>query len=206
MAGVSLVGHALLFAKNAGLFDAIHLSTDDEEIAQEGTNHGYRPQFLRSAQASSDRSSATEVVREVRDSFLAMGESFDQYVLLEPTSPMRTVVFVAQAIQLVHHHFDAAFTVSPINPKFHADKQFSVLEDGTAKFLTESAHLVISRQELLPTYIRNGFCYVVTNQALTAGATIMGRNPGAVICNVPFVNIDTSEDLAECRRLMEQNA
>lgn len=205
VAGISLVGHAIRFAQESGLFDAIHLSTDDNEIAQEGDRYGCRPSFLRSSQASSDRASATDVVREVRNCLLAEGGRVQRYVLLEPTSPMRLAKFVDQAIRLTFEQFDAALTVSPIDLKFHADKQFIVSRDRTAKFCTESGRSVVVRQELAQTYIRNGFCYVVNDQTIADGKSIFGSRLGAVVCNIPFVNIDSQDELEQARRLMEQS-
>jgi CMP-N,N'-diacetyllegionaminic acid synthase len=202
VAGISLVGHAIRFAQKSGLFDAIHLSTDDDEIAREGDRYGCKPSFMRSSQASGDRASATEVVREVRNCLLAEGIRVQRYVLLEPTSPMRSVKFVNEAIRLTLKQYNAALTVSPINLKFHADKQFTVSQDRLAEFVTDAGQLVVARQELARTYVRNGFCYVVTDQTIADGKSIFGSRLGAVICDVPFVNIDSQEELLEARRLM----
>ena len=205
VAGETLVGHAIRFARDCGLFETVHLSTDDQEIADEGDRYGCKPRFLRSTHSSGDRASATDVVREVRNQLLSEGKHFERYVLLEPTSPMRTVECVAGAIKLTQQQFDAALTVSPIDQKFHADKQFSVAESGAVAFMTERGSSVVARQQLTQTYIRNGFCYVVMDRVIEEGGTILGFRPGAFICNGPFVNIDTAEELEHCRRLMEQS-
>lgn len=203
IAGVSLVGHAIRFAQQSGLFDAIHLSTDDDEIAREGGRYGCSPTFMRSAQTSGDRASATDVVREVRRCFLEIGTTVRRYVLIEPTSPMREARFVSQAIELTKQHFDAALTVSQVDIKFHPDKQFEVSEQGAASLMTDNGRRVVARQELSPTFVRNGFCYVVTDRAIAEGHSILGARLGAVICDVPYVNIDSLEELALCRQLME---
>lgn len=200
--GVSLVGMAIRFAMSTRLFDAVHLSTDSEEIAKEGEKYGCRPRFMRSAETSGDRASATEVIREIRTRLLDEGTSVQRYVLLEPTSPMREARFVSQAIDLTRQKYDAALTVSPVDLKYHPDKQFRVSQQGDAEFFTANGPSVVARQELVPTYIRNGFCYVVNEQAIADGWSILGSRLGAVLCDVPYVNIDSPEDLNRCRRMM----
>ena len=205
ISGRSLVGHAIHFAQASGLFDAVHLSTDDPEIAREGDRYGCFPSFMRSSEASGDRASATDVIREVRKCLLDDGKRVQRYVLLEPTSPMREARFVSQAIELTKQRFDASLTVSQIDLKFHADKQFTVSREGDAKFLTERGSSVVARQELVATYIRNGFCYVVNDRAIADGHSIFGSRLAAVICDIPYVNIDSLEELELCRKLMARS-
>jgi CMP-N-acetylneuraminic acid synthetase len=201
--GQSLVSHALTFARDSDLFGLIHLSTDSQEIADEGDKLGLRPTFLRSANTSHDLASSTDVIREVRTRLLDSGVSAQRFVLLEPTSPMRQLRFVAAAIAATRTHFDAAVTVSAVDVKFHPDKQFVLSENGEIGFFSHLGRAIVARQQLKPTYIRNGFCYVVTDEAVARGLDIFGSRCKAVICDVDYVNIDSQADLDRCRLFMQ---
>ena len=203
VAGVSLVARTIEFAKESKLFDHIHVSTDDPEIANEASKFGLKPEFLRSDGASSDRASSSDVLLDVRHQFANMGCYMNRYVLLEPTSPMREAKYVKESIELTNSKFDASLTLSPVDARYHPDKQFKISNESCAEFLTERGRGVVARQELSRTYIRNGFCYVVTDVALLSKKSIFGSKLGAVVCDIPFINIDSHDDLERCRAYFE---
>ena len=196
----TLVGHAIQFAQQSNLFDHILVSTDDEEISREADRFGYSPEFLRSPEASLDGASSSQLLLEVDTQANQLGWSVERYVLLEPTSPMRNKRRVEEALELTRREFDAALTLSPIDVKFHPDKQFKITDHNEALFCTDHGRSVASRQELTSTYIRNGFCYVVCAPALRVTKSIFGTRLGAVVCDEPYVNIDSPEDLEQCRK------
>jgi CMP-N,N'-diacetyllegionaminic acid synthase len=201
--GLSLTARAILLSQECGLFDLIHVSTDDLEIAAEAERYGSPVEFFRSDAASSDTSSATDVIREVHQVFANQSKQFDSIALLEPTSPMRTSEIVKQTINAIEDtEFDAALTLSPIQSSYHPDKQFSINQKSNAEFFTSYGRTIKSRQQLSTTYIRNGFCYAIRGDSINKGSDIFGFNLHGVICNIPYVNIDTPEDLELCRKLL----
>lgn len=201
--GISLTARAILFSQDCGLFDVIHVSTDDEEIAAEAEKYGSPVEFLRSSAASSDSSSATDVIHEVHRVFVSKSKHFTSIALLEPTSPMRTQEIVNQTISAIEDtEFDAALTLSLVSSSYHPDKQFFINQSGSAEFFTSTGHTIKSRQQLSNTYIRNGFCYAIRGDSILKGTDIFGFKLHGVICNIPYVNIDTPEDLELCRKLL----
>jgi len=201
--GTSLTARAILFSQESGFFDVIHVSTDDEEIAAEAERYGSPVEFFRSDAASSDSSSATDVIREVHQVFANQNKQFDSIALLEPTSPMRTSEIVKQTINAIEDtEFDAALTLSLVQSRYHPDKQFSLNQKNNAEFFTSTGRTIKSRQQLSTTYIRNGFCYAIRGDSINKGSDIFGFNLFGVICNIPYVNIDTPEDLFLCRKLL----
>jgi CMP-N-acetylneuraminic acid synthetase len=143
------------------------------------------------------------VIREVRAKLLDSGVCAQRFVLLEPTSPMRQLKFVAAAVAATRKDFDASVTVSAVDVKFHPDKQFVLAAEEEIAFFSQQGRAIVARQQLKPTYIRNGFCYVVTDQALAEGRDIFGSRCKAIICDIDYVNIDNQADLDRCRLLMQ---
>lgn len=201
--GISLTARTILFSQECGLFDVIHVSTDNEEIAAEAERYGSPVEFFRSSAASSDSSSATDVIREVHQAFASKSVHFKSIALLEPTSPMRTQEIVNQTINAIEDtKFDAALTLSQVSAAYHPDKQFAINQKNNVEFFTKTGRSIKSRQQLTSTYIRNGFCYAIRGDSILKGADIFGFKLHGVICNIPYVNIDTPEDLELCRKLL----
>lgn len=203
LGGVSLLGRAIQFAEESDLFDGILVSTDDVEIATEAGRYGHQPDFLRSPLASGDRASASDLINDVLQTLANNEVDVRRLVLLEPTSPMRTKKSVVEALRLTDSGYDAAITVSPVDVKYHPDKQFYLDANGLATFFTKRGQSVVARQELDVTYIRNGFAYAVMVEAFRRLGGIYETRLAAVVCSEPFVNIDTESDLKQCRQFFE---
>lgn len=204
--GTTLLARAVTCARDSGLFDYVLVSTDDEAMAAEGRRAGAAVPFLRSAALSGDGAAVIDAIRDAIDRLAAAGEPpFDLIALLEPTSPLRTADIVRRTVAAAESDSaDAGFTVSAVPLPFHPLKQFRVEEDGIARHFDPAGTRVVNRQELKPTYIRNGLCYAVRTEALAQGYGILGTRPRAVIVEGPIVNIDGADDLALARQLIEE--
>ena len=88
--GMSLIAHAARTARALDWIDRAVLSTDDEEMADEGRRHGLEVPFLRPAELASDTASGVDVWRHAwLESERHYGCRFDLSVLLQPTTPLR---------------------------------------------------------------------------------------------------------------------
>lgn len=201
VAGESLLARAVRCAREAGIFDTIVVSTDDEAIAAEGRKAGARVPFLRSAALASDRAAVIDAVREM---LAGLETRFDTIALLEPTSPLRTPDILRRTVAASESDgADAALTVSPAPPRYHPFKHFRIDADGIARHAVDAGAKVVNRQELDRTYLRNGMCYAVRVSAVNAGHNVLGTTPRALVVEGPVVNIDDAADLAEARLLLE---
>lgn len=202
--GLSLVARAVSCAYAAGIFDDIVMSTDDPEVADEGLRAGARAPFLRPAQLATDQANIRDAVIHLLE-HLAKDcvEAFDIAVLLEPTSPARTPDVIRKTVATcASEGCDAAFTVTEVSLKHHPMKQFRMTEDGFAAFAHPDGATIINRQELMPTYIRNGICYAVRTTSLTQGYGLIGSAARLVPVDGPVINIDDQADLDLARRAL----
>lgn len=159
LAGKPLIAYSINAAKEAGIFDCIHVSTDSEKYAEIAKAYGAGVPFLRSEELSSDEANSWDVVIEVIDRYAALGKVFDSVMLLQPTSPLRTVNDIILAKKTYEKkHANAVISVCEAE---HSPLLANTL-DGTLSmdgFRRES--LSVRRQEL-PTYYRiNGAIYLV---------------------------------------------
>lgn len=201
--GESLLARAVRCARETESFAAVLVSTDDPAIAAAGARAGAMVPFLRPAELAGDTAAVVDAVRDVLRRLAEAGQRFDLVVLLEPTSPCRTPAIVRAVIAAAEAPgADAALSLSPVPTHFHVLKQFALGDDGTVQFAAAGAERVVNRQELRPTYIRNGMAYATRTAALAAGHGILGARPRGVVIEGDFANIDAPEDLERARRLL----
>mgnify|MGYP006275783357 CR=1 FL=1 len=203
VAGQSLVARAVRCAIEAGIFDEVMVSTDDDEIAAAGVAAGAAVPFRRGAAASGDLASSTDVLRDVLAAYDARGDRHDTLALVEPTSPMRTANDLLRTVEAAEADgWDAAVTLSEVSRSFHPDKQFRLGVEDRAEFCTAAGPAIVARQQLDPTYIRNGMCYAVRAAVIRGGGAIFGTRLRAIVIDRPYVNIDSPGDVAKAREML----
>lgn len=206
IAGRTLVGWVGYVLKQTVLIDRKIISTDHSDIVKEAVNNDIEAPFMRPESLSGDFNSDLEVLTHaLLESERFYGERYDVVVMLQPTSPSRSVLQIEQVIKkLVDEEFDAVWTLSKTDLKYHPLKQLSIDESGLMDFFLPEGKLIVARQQLKPVYHRNGLCYAFTRECLLDQGTIKGRKTGAVIIEGKVPNIDTIEDLAFAEKFMQK--
>jgi pseudaminic acid cytidylyltransferase len=86
--GKPMIAYVLNAAKDSGLFDVIHVSTDSQRISDVVENLGFPIDFLRSADLADDYTPIIPVLKDVLKTYISRGVIFDQVCLLMATSPL----------------------------------------------------------------------------------------------------------------------
>lgn len=198
----TLVG---IVAARVAEIDQAVVSTDDEKIAEAAIAGGLGAPFRRPADLSGDLIGDLDVLThalgemEQRD-----GRTYDVVVMLQPTSPLRRSEQISAAIRkLVDENLDAVWSVSRIDVRYHPLKQLKV-EDGRLHYYSAEGAGVIARQQLTPTYIRNGVVYAMTRSCLLDHRSIKGAKTGALVIEDPVSNIDTHDDFAAAEAVIRE--
>jgi CMP-N-acetylneuraminic acid synthetase len=197
IAGISLVGHALITAQALPWIDHVVLSTDDIEIAEEGRIYGADVPFMRPPELGTDQACSSDMWKHA---WLASERHyacrFDISILLEPTSPLRVPEDIELAVKtLVDEECDAVATVSRAPAHFTPNKCLTVDEHGLIGFFLKEGSNYSIRQEIPSYYYRNGICYAVTRETLVERRKIIEENCKAVVIDRPVVNIDEMHEL-----------
>ena len=87
--GKPLMAYTIEAALKSKCFDKVMVSTDSKKYADIAREYGAEVPFLRSKETAKDSTSPWDVVKEVLDQYKLMGEEFDTFALLQPTSPLR---------------------------------------------------------------------------------------------------------------------
>ncbi len=104
-AGYPLIAYSIQAALNSKLVTRVIVSTDDEEIALVARQYGAEVPFLRPSEIAQDMTLDLPVFQHVLGE-LAKTEDYqpDVVVQLRPTSPVRPVTLVDDAVQLLLDH------------------------------------------------------------------------------------------------------
>ena len=207
LCGKPLLAYTADVIHQLAYFDRAVVSTDHQQIAQVAREHNlsvvYRPEEL-----SGDRIGDWDVLdHALREAEREDGVLYDVVVMLQPTSPLRKAEHVRATIEkCVDGNWDAVWTVSPTDLKYHPLKALIIDENGAMDLYDARGKQIIARQQLQPVYHRNGVAYALTRDCILNQKTIMGANWSAVVIEEPQISIDTLEDFAKVEKLMKSSS
>ena len=197
LGGISLVGRAAQVANSLTWVDKRILSTDDQEIKEEGLAHGLEVPFMRPDSLAEDLSSSVDMWRHAWvTAEERYGMRFDISILLEPTSPLRRPEDVEKTVNaLLKGDQLAAATISKAPAHFTPHKCLTVDARGDVGFYLKDGALYSIRQKIPTYYFRNGVCYAVKRETVVDMGQILEERCAAVVIERPLVNIDEPFDL-----------
>lgn len=161
LAGRPLVCYTIDIARTLTSDENICVSTDDDEIIKVVEEYGLDIPFKRPNHLSTDTATTNDVLLHAVYFYESKGKKYDTIVLLQPTSPLRTVKQIKEAIALYHDDLDMVVSVR----KSHS---VSVLceenEEGFLEFCFNKNGL---RRQDAPTYYEyNGAIYIINIEQL----------------------------------------
>lgn len=163
--GKPLVVYSIESAIESRQFDKVFVSTDSSKYADIAVQYGADASFLRSEKTSSDTASSWDVVREVIEHFEADGIFYDEIMLLQATSPLRTVEDIKESITLFNNrHADAVESVTEME---HSPLWANILPaDGSMDQFFHEHYNNLPRQMLPKYYRENGAVYYIKRELL----------------------------------------
>jgi len=199
-AGQPALTHILRAAEATGLFDVIHVSTDDQEIAEVAAEAGHRPDFRRNAAIADDFTPIRTVMGWTLREFGKRGQYFETAALLYATAVFVEPEDIARAVaDFEARHTHPVLAVSEVGTPI--EKLF-VNEDGLLHTVDKS-RFGARTQDLTPAYQDAGAFGV-----FSAASLLAEDNGGAPLHFRPFIldrwkaiDIDTEEDWALAERL-----
>ena len=181
----------------------IILSTDDAEIATVARQCGLPVPYMRPANLATDTAGSREVMLDVMDWADREGMAYDCVLLLQPTSPLRTVEDVERTVATYYHeHPDMAVTVkeasaNPYYNCFEADPTTGALN------VSKGDGMLTRRQDARKAWEFNGAVYAISPESLRKMP--MGSFPRRIGVEMPSersVDLDTAMDWAVAEALI----
>lgn len=204
LAGRPLIAHTADLVCKLAYVDRAVVSTDHPDIAAIARRNGLDVPFVRPRELSGDRVSDFLVLEHALGEMEAQDDvQYDVVVMLQPTCPERTPEHVTEAVStLILGKWDAVWTVNKTDLKYHPLKQLGISADGRLCHFDPRGARIVARQQLEPTYTRNGAAYAVARHCLVYQRTLLGENCSAVVIDDPLVSIDTLDDFEQVEARM----
>jgi N-acylneuraminate cytidylyltransferase len=161
LCGKPLIAYSIDVARAITTDENICVSTDDARIIEACEQYGLHVPFVRPAELATDTATSNDVLLHALYFYRQQGKTYRKLLLLQPTSPLRTVEEVKEAISLYRDDLDMVVSVT----KSHVP---AVLchddEDGYLQSIFNKKG--VGRQ-LVPTYYEyNGAIYVMNVRSL----------------------------------------
>lgn len=199
--GHPLISYTGKIIKKIDEIDLSIVSTDSKKIAKIAKKYGLSFLFLRPKILSGDRVSDYKALKHaLLQAEKLTKKKYDIILSLPPTSPLRKKKHILDTLKkIVSGKYDSVWTISPIDKKFHPEKQLKI-NKKKLYYYHKNGPKIIARQQLKDLYFRNGVAYAMTRNCLLKKKKLITKNSGYVIINSPQVSIDTLQDISEVKK------
>lgn len=201
--GKPLLAYSIEAALDSKQFDKVFVSTDSQIYADIAIQYGADASFLRSDKNSTDTAGSWDVVREVIDTFKSMGEEYDEIMLLQATSPLRTSEDIINAVELLKEKEGNA--VVSLTECDHSPIWCNTLsKDCSMDGFDREEYKDLPRQSLPTFYRYNGAIYLVTKDELHNIGHMLEKGCYAyVMPQSRSIDIDTALDFMIAETIMK---
>ncbi len=196
--GMPLIAYTAKVVSKSKFIDRAVVSTDNKKIRDISIEFGLDCPFMRPKKLSGPRVPDMPVLIHALKKIEKIDNTkYDIVLMLQPTSPLRSKSILERAVKLLEEKkYEAVWSISKIDKKFHEKKQLKLNEDGFLSYSSMDGKKIIARQMLDERYIRNGLVYAFTRKSILKGNNLPKRT-GFIKCKGYFPNIDSIKDLKE---------
>lgn len=202
--GKPLIAYTIEAALQSKCIDRVIVSTDDQEIAEVAKEWGAEIPFMRPDFLASDTAHAVDVYKYTLNKLEELsGNQVDEFIVLQPTSPLRNSNHIDEAIELFQIK-NADSVISYCEEQHPVFWHKYITDEGKFEELFEG-DFNKNRQEMKPTYYPNGSIYIFKKN-LILNNKYQSMNSYAYLMDRKFsVDIDTIEDFNYCAYLIKNN-
>lgn len=199
LCGKPLIAYSIEAALETGLFDHVIVSTDSEHYAEIAQHYGAEV-MMRGEALSNDKATTFMVLEDILKNRLQ--ESIDYFVLLQPTSPLRTSKHITEAIEKFEskiEHFD--FLVS-MKEAEHAKVLVNPIDDDESLkyFDTDFSNY---RRQGYKDYSPNGAIFIAKPDSYLEQKHFFGAKALSYIMSTEdSVDIDGALDLVVAKEII----
>jgi CMP-N,N'-diacetyllegionaminic acid synthase len=203
MDGKPLIFYSIQAALNSKCISKVIVSTDDQEIYDLSIKLGASPSFLRPKYLATDDAKAIDnyiyTIDRLKDE---MKTNFNAFVVLQPTSPLRTSDDIDCAVELFRDK--SADSVISYTEESHPILWHKYLNpDQTLVPIFEET--LENRQKHRKSYYPNGAIYIFNVDLLKSGTYVSNRTFAYLMPRGRSVDIDTIEDFKYAEYLLRES-
>lgn len=201
LCGKPLITYSIDVARAITSDDNICVSTDDQKIIDVVEKYGLHVPFVRPIELASDTASTSDVLLHAIKFYEDKEKKYDKILLLQPTSPLRTVDQVKEAISLYRNDIDMIVSVT----KSHAPAVLCNENESGYVNLVYNKHAG-GRQSLPTFYEFNGAIYVINVASLKQkGLGDFDKRVKYVMSKETSIDIDDIYDFMLIESIMQSS-
>lgn len=200
LCGKPLMAYSIEAAVKSGLFDRIIVTTDSEKYGKIAEKFGAEAMY-RGEELSNDKASSFAVIKDVLE---RVSEAFDYFVLLQPTSPMRTYKHLLEAVEAYDKSIERFDFLVSLKEAEHASILIHpIAEDGSLKnFDYDFSNY---RRQNYKEYTPNGAIYIAKPDRYLEHKDFYGnRSMPFIMSDEDSIDIDTPLDYEFAKLVMER--
>jgi len=203
--GKPLIEWSIKTGLKSKYLDEVVVSTDDQEIADIAQQHGAKIPFLRPVYLANDTATSFDAIKHTIDFYKnTLNKEFDYIVLLEPTSPLRTIDDIDKAIeQLLESDASSIVGICKTedqNPAFLVNKN----AQGFIQGYENKDMKVLRRQDIQDVYFFEGTIYISATKTLLNTKTFYHKNTiGYEVPKYKSLEIDDMDDFIMVEAMMK---
>ena len=192
LGGKPLIAHTIETAIKSKLVSRVLVSTDCPKIAKISKKYGAEVPFLRPKKLTIDKSGKFEVCKHVVD-FLTIKEKIDisAFVVLQPTSPLRSVKDIDKAIKIFKkNNADSVVSLCKTKPL-----QWHCYIKKNGSFYSAIKKNIKNKSLTKNSYLLNGSIYVFRTSFINKKKNYNRKSFSYVMPMERSIDIDDIEDL-----------
>lgn len=194
LCGKPLIAWTIEAALKSKYIEKTVVSTDCEKIAEVSRRYGAEIPFIRPDELASDTATTLDVVLHSLEFYKKINESFTHVILLQPTSPLRSVDDIDKSIEeLLQRGAKAVFSVCEVD---HSPLWSNILPENQSFDGFLKKEVIGKRSQELPLYYRlNGAIYLIEVEGLLSKKVLFEVEPSFAYVMSRQSSIDIDEKL-----------
>lgn len=203
-----MISYSIEQARACSFIDRVVVSTDDPEIAEISRESGAEVPFTRPPELAKDDTPMLPVMQHAIQTIEAIyRKTVDILILLDPTSPLRTVEDIEEALSLFHQDETCQAVVSGCEA--HRSPYFNMvrLKDDFVQMLIPTEGDIGRRQDCPPVYDLDTTVWIYSREAIMdIGQRIPPRTRLYIVPEERSIHIDTESDFMIVEFLMRKSS
>lgn len=202
--GKPMIAYTIEAAIKSGIFDDVIVSTDSQVYADIATRFGATVPFIRPDYLSNDTATSIDMIIHTIEELSKVGKEYDYFMLLQPTSPLRTKEDIINSTELLFAK-DANSVISICEAE-HSPLYMNTLDETLDMdgFLPKG--IKTRRQELDKYYRINGAIYLAkVDYFIKYNDFYKEKSYAYIMDKRTSIDIDDEVDFIIAESLMKQN-
>lgn len=189
--GKPLFAYTIEAALQSNCFEKVFVTTDSLEYAELASAFGAEV-IMRGSNESNDSATSYIVIKHALESLTSQKIDIDNFVLLQPTSPLRTSTHIKEALQMFYDSPEMDFVVSMVKSS-KSSSLIQTIEDGTLKNYQNKFKEYF--RQIYDEYYPNGAIFIAkVNAYLDRGDFFGPKSKAYIMDSISSIDIDTQDD------------